>query len=44
LKDDLFFSNLTFRELLNKIAKTKKGGWILRKKKHWGKEIVDIQI
>ncbi len=30
LKDDLFFSNLTLRELLNKITKAKRGGWALK--------------
>ncbi|HLA96406.1 MAG TPA: hypothetical protein VK612_11850 [Pyrinomonadaceae bacterium] len=41
------FSNLTFRELLNKVTKVKKGGWILK----WryissttGKELIDIDI
>ena len=41
-------SNLTFRELLNKITKTKRGGWILRRNKLFRstaeKEYIDIEI
>lgn len=41
------FSNLTFRDLLNKITKIKRGGWILKWK--WisntdGEEYIDIDI
>jgi hypothetical protein len=41
------FSNLTFRDLLNKITKIKRGGWILKWKgisKTTGKEEIDIDI
>ena len=31
LDEDLKFSNLTLKELLNKITKIKRGGWMLRK-------------
>lgn len=41
------FSNLTFREILNRAAKIKKGGWILKWRyvsKTTGKELIDIDI
>ena len=38
LPSDLSFSNLTFRDLLNKTTKVKRGGWILRRGKGFGKE------
>jgi hypothetical protein len=41
------FSNLTFKELLNKITKAKRGGWILKQHSHHKageKEYVDIDI
>lgn len=41
------FSNLTFRELLNKITKIKRGGWLLRKSYLYGsaeKEYIEIDI
>lgn len=41
------FSNLTFRDLLNKITKIKKGGWILkwlRNSQTAGWELIDIDI
>ena len=39
------FSKLTFRDLLNKISKVKKGGWILRwAGYHHGLEYVDLDI
>jgi hypothetical protein len=41
------FSNLTFRELLNKITKIKRGGWILKWRfisKKTGEEFIDIDI
>lgn len=44
---ELNFSNLTFRELLNKITKIKRGGWIIKKDDVHGseeKEYIDIQI
>lgn len=46
LSTDMDFSNITFRELLNKITKTKKGGWILRwiRVRNTGREIIDIDI
>jgi len=47
LPSDLIFSNLTFRELLNKIAKSKRGGWILKQSDVAGskeKIFIDIQI
>jgi hypothetical protein len=34
LTEDLSFSDLTFKELLNKITISKRGGWILRTCKH----------
>lgn len=47
LPEGMNFSNLKFRELLNKITKVKKGGWILRKDKRYNpeeKEVIDIEI
>jgi hypothetical protein len=41
------FSNLTFRDLLNKITKIKRGGWILKWRftsKKTGQEYIDIDI
>jgi hypothetical protein len=45
--DAMDFSNLTFNQLLNKIARTKGGGWSLRWKGVWkasGWEDIDIDI
>lgn len=47
INEEINFSNLTLKELLNKITKIKKGGWILKWK--WisdktGKEYIDIDI
>jgi hypothetical protein len=44
LKEDLSFTNLTFRELLNGITKSKKGGWILKITHYKGREFLDLQI
>lgn len=44
LEAELNFSNLTFRELLNKITKAKRGGWILRKHYGYGEEKDFIEI
>ncbi len=47
LNEEMDFSNLTFRDLLNKITKIKKGGWILKWRyvlKTTGKELIDIDI
>ncbi len=45
INKEMDFSNLTFQELLNKIAKTKKGGWALKWKGIYkGKEFIDIDI
>ena len=46
LDADMKFSNLTFRELLNRITKTKKGGLKLRWMKtiNSGAELIDIDI
>jgi hypothetical protein len=43
---EMNFSNLTFRELLNKITKVKKGGWMVRwgRTKPSGRELIDIDI
>jgi hypothetical protein len=43
---EMNFSNLTFRELLNKITKIKKGGWSLRRirVRESGKELIEIDI
>lgn len=44
---EMKFSDLTFRELLNKIAKIKKGGWLLRDNYLYGseeKEYIEIDI
>ncbi len=44
---ELSFSNLTVKELLNKIAKTKGGGWILKKHDYAvaaNKEYIDFDI
>ena len=43
---EMNFSNLTFRDLLNKITKIKKGGWILRwiRTRTSGRELIDIDI
>lgn len=41
------FSNLTFRELLNKITRIKRGGWVLKWQgisRETGKEEIDIDI
>jgi hypothetical protein len=39
------FSNVSFRELLNKITKAKKGGWILKWESIWNdKEYIDLDI
>lgn len=46
LDSGMNFSNLSFRELLNKITKTKKGGWILkwRSVSENGEEHIDLDI
>lgn len=47
IDEGMDFSNLTFRELLNKITKVKKGGWILKWRyisRTTGKELIDIDI
>lgn len=47
LPADMKFGDLTFKELLNAITKSKRGGWILQKKKQnkiEGKELIDILI
>jgi hypothetical protein len=47
ISEGMDFSNLTFCELLNKITKIKKGGWILKWKgisKTTGTEYIDIDI
>jgi len=44
---EMNFSNLTLRELLNKIAKIKRGGWLLRQSYLYGsaeKEYIEIDI
>lgn len=44
---ELNFSNLTFKELLNKITKIKRGGWIVKKSGQYGekgKQYIDIDI
>lgn len=44
---EMNFSDLTLRELLNRITKTKRGGWVLKESDVVGnkeKEFVDIQI
>lgn len=45
---ELKFSNLNLRDLLNKISKAKRGGWILQRHKVWigdgNKEFIDIVI
>lgn len=47
INESMDFSNLTFRELLNKITKIKRGGWILKWRfisKKTGEEYIDIDI
>ena len=47
IDEGMNFSNLTFKELLNKVTKIKKGGWILKWRyvlKTSGKELIDIDI
>lgn len=47
LPDGMRFSGLTFKELLNAITKSKRGGWILQIKTHKefpGREFVEILI
>ncbi|MEW6362163.1 MAG: hypothetical protein AB1477_08630 [Acidobacteriota bacterium] len=47
VSESMDFSNLTFKELLNKITKVKKGGWILKWRfvsKKTGEEFIDIDI
>ncbi len=46
LNSSMHFSNLTFRELLNKITRIKGGGWILMVTKHQvdGKDAIDLDI
>ncbi len=47
LPDGMRFSNLTFKELLNMIVKSKRGGWILQiktQKDKPGKEFVEVII
>lgn len=44
LPDTFHFSDLTFRQLLNKITAEKKGGWILRESKTQVRENDDIDL
>lgn len=49
LPEEMRFSDLTLKELLNAITKSKRGGWILQKNKHnikenKDKEFIDILI
>ena len=47
LPAELDFSNITFKELLNRATKVKRGGWILKKSEHQGdkdKEYIEIDI
>ena len=49
LPEGMKFSNLTFKELLNSITKSKRGGWILKvskikKPENEGREFIDILI
>ena len=47
LKNEVNFSNLTFRQLLNKTTKIKRGGWILKENDLYGskeKEYIEINI
>lgn len=47
INEDLDFSDLTFRELLNKVTKVKRGGWILNWKRVFanrGAEPTDLDI
>jgi hypothetical protein len=46
LDEELAFSNLTFRELLNEITKKKKGGWIFRQRNFFtnGEAHIDLDI
>lgn len=47
IPNELSFSNLTFRELLNKITKIKRGGWILKRSDLYNtkeEESIDINI
>jgi len=47
IDEEMNFSNPTFRELLNKVTKIEKGGWILKWKwvsKSTGKELIDIDV
>ncbi len=47
LPQGMKFADLEFKQLLNRIAKTKRGGWILKINKHKkieGEEIIDILI
>jgi hypothetical protein len=47
LSSDIVFSNFTLKELLNKITRVKRGGWILKKHDLTGtkdKEYIEIDI
>jgi hypothetical protein len=47
IDEGMDFSNLKFRDLLNKITKTKQGGWVLKWRfvsKKTGEEFIDIDI
>jgi len=47
LATEIIFSNLSFRDLLNKITKVKRGGWILKNLKKQNseeKEYIDLDI
>ena len=47
INESMNFSNLTFRDLLNKITKIKRGGWILKWRfisEKTGEEFIDIDI
>jgi hypothetical protein len=46
---ELYFTDLTFKELLNRITRSKRGGWILRRDKRHrpensGKQVIEILI
>jgi hypothetical protein len=44
INEEMNFSDLTFKELLNKITKVKRGGWIIRNKSRSGSEEGHIDI
>jgi hypothetical protein len=43
-EQDLMFSDLTLKQLLNKIAKSRKSGWSLRNEEHRKKRFMDLEI